>query len=322
MPTYFVGLPGDSGMGYGNEGDIRYCINAVNADGGGTIKIAESNIQLTSTLEIQKNVNVSIDATNASANILGSGSASNPFRLFTIDPGATVSIFDNAGATDFYLHNGYDASGVGGGAILNQGNLTLTGVTIEGNTSTASGGAIYNASSGQLSLNGVTITTNMAQQSGGGIENDGGTVSINGNPLGGTHIADNTASQGNGGGISSTGGTITATDSALEIWGNSATLGGGLYVGGGTVTLDGGPNNSTFDYNNATSAGGAMYLANGSTTTLNNIAFGNIDPNPPYSHDTVGGSVYQGIYQQYGANLSETGVNDTDDPNGQPVQGP
>ncbi len=90
-------------------------------------------------------------------------------------------------------------TGVDGGAILNQGTLTILNSTISDNTAQV-GGAIHNT--GSLTIINSTISSNTASNHGGGIYNAG---------------------------------TLTIYNSTLSD--NTATSGGGLYHAGGTTTL-------------------------------------------------------------------------------------
>ena len=173
-------------------------------------------------------------------------------NLLTIDAQGTSRIFSisaKAGAniSGLTLANGSASSG---GAIVNQGTLTLGDCTVSANTATVYGGAIDN--DGTMTLGFCTITGNTAA-SGGGIYNDG-TAALTLNQC---SITDNTAA-GKGGGIDNQG-TLTLTGSTISgdtATGNSA-RGGGLYNEGTLTLVD-----STIANNLVTgfaSSGGAIY---------------------------------------------------------------
>ena len=106
-----------------------------------------------------------------------------------------------------------------GGAIENDGTLTITDSTISGNTSYATG-AIYN-NNGTLTITNSTISGNTSYVTGrgGGIASYYGTLTITNSTISG-----NTASR--GGGISFTyDGIVTITNSTIS--GNTATTGDG-----------------------------------------------------------------------------------------------
>ncbi len=172
------------------------------------------------------------------------------FRLLEVAPGGTLAL------ADLTLQGGLlsaDGTAASGGAILNQGTLTLDGVTVQNNTAQdrsgwgAYGGGIY--SSGALTVTSCTIQNNNAL--GGGYQ-----------PIGNGYVVGGTAW---GGGIYVAGGT--ADLSSVTLSGNTAQggngndgrryrdpfvrngwyvdppgyggsgLGGGMYVAGGIVTL-------------------------------------------------------------------------------------
>ena len=104
---------------------------------------------------------------------------------------------------------------------------TITGVTIEGGSTTGNGGGVYNA--GSLTLTDCTITGNTASGGGGGVWNQGTAVLVD------STIAGNLAG-GGGGGLRGEGATTTLT--ACTVTDNSADAhGGGLFDSGSTTTL-------------------------------------------------------------------------------------
>src|SRR5262249_14219416 len=127
-----------------------------------------------------------------------------------------------------------DSTAKQGGAIYNEGTLTITaGSTISGCSATDSGGAIYNE--GTLTImSGSTIRGSSAVTSGGGIYNDGMlTVSS------GSTISDCSAGGGSGGAIKNFGGTVVIDSSTIT--GNTATEGGAIdqtgVLGSGSLTI-------------------------------------------------------------------------------------
>ncbi len=106
-------------------------------------------------------------------------------------------------------------SSFNGGGIYNGGQLTISGSTISGNTTTSgAGGGIANDETGTLTIVNSTIAGNMASRSGGGIGN----------------LSD----------------TATTLMSFCTVYGNSASEGAGIAVKAGTVTI----NNSIVAGNN------------------------------------------------------------------------
>ena len=141
---------------------------------------------------------------------------------------------------------------LGGGGILNQGDLTLTAATVSGNR----GGGIINE--GTLSMADSSVSFNTASSpshTSGGLSNTGtatlmsSTVSNNGARFG-------------AGGIANTG-TLVATNSIVSE--NTAESNGGGVVNGGMLTLT----NTTVSDNTAESSEGGG-IANGAALTLVN----------------------------------------------------
>lgn len=203
-----------------------------------------------------------------------------------IGANAHYAIFSS---TDLTISNltisGTDHSGGLGGAFrLNGGSLTLTDVTLSGNSASL-GGGIY-AKNSTVNLNNTTISGNSGASGGGGISAFNSTVSltestITGNSAStgagirakagsqiivtGSSISNNTATF-SGGGVTAldTGTSLTISHTTLA--GNSIATysagrsGGGLYVGGNAhATLTA----STISGNSAFSGGGisARYYA-------------------------------------------------------------
>jgi hypothetical protein len=159
------------------------------------------------------------------------------FRLLNVAAGASLTL------QDLTLQGGL-AADVGGG-ILNQGTLTLTGVTVQNNTASgganAAGGGIF--SSGTLAVQDSTIRNNLAvahvadilgdggDAFGGGVEVSGGTATFLG-----TTITQNEARPGKGKG------TLRECDpfDGCGVYhakdGNA--YGGGLSIGNALVYLD------------------------------------------------------------------------------------
>jgi hypothetical protein len=122
---------------------------------------------------------------------------------------------------------------VGGHAALTLSNLTLQYGLASGSGSAAEGGAIYNQ--GTLSLNGVTVQNNTAQGGNG----SGSGASANGQDAAGGGIW----SSGN---LTLANGTVIQSNQALGGSGGFGTKGaggnasgGGVYIGGGTANLTG-----------------------------------------------------------------------------------
>ena len=103
-------------------------------------------------------------AANDNLTIVGDGdiidrSALQTFRLFDVAPAASLTLQNltlKGGSANYGTSGGED-----GGAIYNQGALTMSGVTVQNNTAHYAGGAIYNL--GPLTMSGVTVQNNTAR---------------------------------------------------------------------------------------------------------------------------------------------------------------
>jgi hypothetical protein len=143
--------------------------------------------------------------------------------------------------------------------VAQMDSLTLDHVSLQ-NGSAIDGGAIYNQ--GTLTLSNNCILSGNSASDGGGIYNAGGTVAISDSLLSGNLAFD-------GGGIYNAGGTVAISNSTLSGniasapppgYGESGGLGGGIYNAGGTVTV----NNSVFQNNSPDNIDGT-YSGSGNT---------------------------------------------------------
>jgi hypothetical protein len=194
------------------------------------------------------------------AAVTGNGTVRNPFRLFDVTAGASLTL-DNLA-----LRGGWVSGS--GGAILNHGTLNLTGRSaLSGNYAGAGGADIYN--------DGRTVTLNDSN-AGDGLYNDNGALTV----------SDSTLS----GGIDNGGGTVTVTDTTFSGGGiynaasmaiSGCTLSGGLsasaaIVNAGAMTVSSSTvsgNNSFYGYY----GGGFCNTGSGATLLLNNTTVsGNI----------------------------------------------
>ena len=181
-------------------------------------------------------------------------------------PPVTVAASQTVSLSTLTIKNGT----VGG--IANSGNLTLTSVTLSGNTGAAAGGAIANASAASsLVLNGVTIGPGNSAGNGGGIDNKG-TITTTGSA---STITGNTA-LGDGGGVDNElGGNFSAT--GLIVTANHGTSGGGIAneTGATALSLTGGTigGASSSAGNVATGPGGgiANLVTNTNPTSLSGV---------------------------------------------------
>jgi len=282
MP-YVVNSRGDTPSGPGLPGDLRYAITQADSNPGSTIDITvEGTIQLARALPpLTSNMSILGPGLNPSTpggpTLLTVAGGSASFSVFTVDNGVSASLQD---ISIQYGHATY------GGAIYDDGSLTLVGCELLNNSATE-GGAIFVASSGDgltvynyLHSSGGLSTTylsdldsNYASDSGSAIYNAGGTVTLNGTDVSNNgrnySIAGTTHTTSNGGAIYNAGGTVTLNYTSLQ--NNWATYnGGGIDTVGGTINVNGG---SSLKYNQALHGYGGAISSTGSTINLtgNNV---------------------------------------------------
>jgi hypothetical protein len=160
----------------------------------------------TGTLTISKNL--TIDSSGHQVILDGN----NAVTVLVINAGVTASV----SGLKIQHGNGAARSGDGGG-ISNQGTLTLTGVTLQENTTPGYGGGIR--SDGLLTVENSTFTNNNAPGGGGGIAKSGILTVTN------STFAGNTSDV--GGGIFSSRGVTSVTNSTLAH--NDSIVGGAFY---------------------------------------------------------------------------------------------
>jgi hypothetical protein len=173
------------------------------------------------------------------------------FRLIQIRPGGELTL------NDLTLTSGVAGSGAGG-AILDQGTLTLNHTTVNGNTA-SEGGGLYVAHGAKARVTGGTFVANRSTGRGGGIANSGSLA------VEGATITANTSTSQGGGIDDNSEGTLTLTDTAVTR-NLAGTGGGGIAIfGKGTVTISGGHIRG----NTSQTGAGGVYLAGGSLSLAN-----------------------------------------------------
>jgi hypothetical protein len=245
LSVYMVNSLGDAGTGKGFTGDLRYAINqADQATDDSTIVFAPQLYGKTIGLGSGA---LAINKPSGTLSILGGGGTAGP----TISAGGhgqvlTISPFSHVSIRGVTLSGGI---GPGGGAILNDGKLTLVACTITGNTAMGGGGGgIYNSPFGVMSISESTISGNESTLGdGGGIDNLG-TMTIQASTVSG-----NTVTVGDGGGVANRG-MLSIGDSTIS--GNHVLIsgdGGGISnVSSLTLTDD------TIGANTAQGSGGGV----------------------------------------------------------------
>ena len=246
----------------------------------GTITLTGGELDISSTLAIEGDGNITVSGNNAS-------------RVFEITGTG------NATLDGLVIRDGNAGNANGGGIYSHGASLTLTDSTVIDNSS-ALGGAIYNDSI--ATLTNVTLSGNSAGN-GGGIESAGGTVTLTNVALSGNSAVNS------GGGIENSGATVTLTNVTLS--GNSAAnFGGGIDNAVGIVTLT----NVTVSGNSAVIGGG---IEDPSVATLtNSIVIGNTAPIGADIHrfgtlNLAGGNIVGDTYSIDGVS-QHTGIASTD----------
>ena len=197
----------------------------------------------------------------------GAGSGDTIIQAATSSADATSRVFNitsgNVAISGVAIQNGRHGtlgsfSGSGGGILQTSGGtLTLTNVTVSGNTAGVGGGGIYNFG-GTVILTNSTVSGNTACSGGGGIyQTSGGTLTLTNSTVSGNLAA---SPQARGGGIHNRGSTPTLILTDSTVSGNRANRGGGIDDTSGTLTLT----NSTVSGNSAgTNGGGGIYTEGG-----------------------------------------------------------
>lgn len=190
-----------------------------------------------------------------------------------------------------------------GGAIWNEGTLTVTGGSFEGNTATKAAGAIYNAADATLTVDGVTFADNSSAKAGAINSMAGKNNSMAGKNNSTTTIKNskfnnNSAVNGMGGALANSSnaengstegfsGKMSLTDTAFS--GNTARNGGALWNGAQwTVDITGG----SFDNNSAVTPAGSTYpaqggaISNSGALNISGVTFSN------NKTDGLGGAIF------------------------------
>ncbi|MDR1904433.1 MAG: fibronectin type III domain-containing protein [Treponema sp.] len=255
----------------GTAAEFSAAISGINEGGSNTYLITItgnfSGGPVTFTAGTSKTITIKGDALPRT--ISNSGSAA----LFTVPNNITLALDDNI------ILNGnaksYSGVRVDGGALImkagstvsnayangvyiNNGNFTMEGGTIIGNTASYSSyGGVY-VSSGSFTMSGGTISGN----TGGGVYVSSGSFTMSGGTISGnTARSFSSYSYSYGGGVY-VGGTFTMEGGTIS--GNIASpysYGGGVCVGsGGSFVKNGG---GTIDANNSASYGNVAYISSG-----------------------------------------------------------
>lgn len=186
-------------------------------------------------------------------------------QLPTVESNITI----NGTAQDSLFISGNNTSRI---LSVDDGNLTLTDLTLINGLTSAYGGAIY-SSSATLSLDFVRVSGSSAEL-GGGIYTEYSTATISNSTISGNNASF-------GGGVSSYYSTVMVSNSTIS--GNSVSNDGGAVDSyESTVTIS----NSTITRNHANNDGGGMFSFDSTTEIISSIVSGN-------SSDNAGAELYQ-----------------------------
>lgn len=281
----------------GTDCSLREAINAANgAAGSDTITFnSVTGVQLAATLP---NISTTI-IINGGSGVTISGDAGNAsFRAFLVTSAGNLSMSDitvtnakedNANGGGLLNQTGGAVSltncnfnsnaslnvlggaGGAGGAIANDGTMTLTRTDVSFNDAGLEGGGVFNGANGALTLTESTVSFNTNNTTstigGGGIYNAAATVPLTVNRS--TIRANLTG--GNGGGIFNNAGVVNIANSTVAFNSAFANNGGGIYNFGTTTVT-----NSTVADQNFAQIGGGIFNDIGSTVNLRNtIVAGN-----------------------------------------------
>ena len=220
--------------------------------------------------------------------IIGEGSgatidADTNCRVLNVASGANVTI------ENITLKNGRQS---GGSGVYVSGTLTMeSGSTISGSKTTGSagsGGGVFVDSSGKFYMNGGTISGNEAKYGGGICVSSGGLFEMTGGKISGCTAP--IASNGEGGGICSNG-TLSISGGSVEE--NSGTIGAGVCVKGGSVTITTG---CSITKNTAVTNGNNIYISSGASSV--SVPAGNNS----FYNDTTNATGYPDAYCDAGTN--------------------
>jgi hypothetical protein len=207
----------DGGGIYVNNGDVTMSGGKVNNNkaqlNGGGIAVVGTNANNLQTVTVDGNITVS----NNVATTGNGGGIYIVYGQFTMSETATEAKIENNAACNWDKLNDPDY-GNGGGVYVLDGEVTINGGAINGNTCSRFGGGVYvytPKSSHVSTLKGGEIKDNKAGQCGGGVAIYKSEVKFARNTSGGVQVAGNTAVNG--------GGLYIRSGSKLTMYGGSIT---------------------------------------------------------------------------------------------------
>jgi hypothetical protein len=228
--------PTSAGTGSGTTGDLRFVINLANSDpnpAGTMIEFDPTVFATAQTITLSPTLGTLVLSNSAGPEVIdGPGTAlatisgGGAIGVFSIAPNVTVTMTGVAisgGAADQAYNpppNEVQGRGSSGGAIFNQGNLTIANDVFSNDSAVVFGGAIYNIG-GTATITNSTFANNTATNGlGGAIDNAGALAVTNSTFTGGDAFQ--------GGAIDNkSGGSLVVTNSSFSL--NVAIMGGAIF---------------------------------------------------------------------------------------------
>ena len=173
---------------------------------------------------------------------------------------------------DGTINNNHSVTDAGGVTVVGS-SFRMYGGTISGNTAAGDGGGV-GLWNGSFTLSGGTISGNTAKDDGGGVYFGG----LSGN-------------------------TLTISD-AVEISGNSAANGGGVYLKSRNLTMTGG----SIINNNATGSGGGVYFNGDTFNVSGNVSITGNKRDATFTDSGLIGGTDNNVYLPDGKTITVTGA--------------
>jgi predicted outer membrane repeat protein len=269
--TFTVTNTSDSG-----SGSLRQAVLDSNSAAGTDNIVFDASFNTPQTITLTTGDIVFSNSVNANVTITGPGanlltvSGNNNSKIFSVleTPVVNISGMTLTGGNGVGVSPGNNF----GGAIYNQGVLTLTDMVITANSATQDGGGVYCSTSDTLTVDHCVVSNNSADIGGGIYGNDGATVTVTSSTITGNHAL--TTSSG-GGGITCDSITFTMNDSTVSD-NTSGNWGGGLEFDVDTNVMIA---RSTISGNTATALGGGFHIQADSNTLIqieNSTVSGNL----------------------------------------------
>lgn len=205
----------------------------------------------------------------------------------TTNNNLNLTIKSNVGGTKRTIDAGRDSNKtgrvfyVGANASVTLQDVVVTG----GKLGNENGGGVYVYSGGIFIMNDGIISHNYAGFNGGGVYvSQNATFIMRGGSIKANEVGAGAGNESGGGGVYVNGGTFTMEDGKIT-QNNGLKNGGGVYVGGdGTLSMSGGEISS----NTVTGDGGGVYIATNASLSI----IGTSSPRIAYNSAKNGGGVY------------------------------